>query len=456
MKTVVNTMKAVKDSVFLKHIRVLDPAGPWDQRMDLMVHHGKLVYVAPSTSAGVSDLPECVAAAQLDPADVVAAEHLWAMPGAVDLGVGMTEPGYESKGPVSGELTAAAAAGFSDWVVLPETLPVNDTPAISRLLAGFATAGLPRIWPLAALTQGLAGQQLSEMMALKQAGCVAVTQCGRDVADIQVRLNGYRYAHSVGLSVMSLPQDATLSLPGGVHDGAFGCALGLPTIPACAETIAVARDIELAAETGVALHFLMISSADSVALIEQAQRRGLSVTCGVSLAHLLYTDAALAGFHSVFHVRPPLREERDRQALLNGLKSGVITNLCTDHRPHEPAAKAVPFAESAPGMSVLDGFVPGWLSLVNSGALPLKTAVAALTSGPRHVLRGQTLGSAPTCFAMQQPAEFVVLDPAVSWNLNEATGLSAGRNSPNWLSPLVGKVVLSFISGKAAYRAANL
>lgn len=426
-------------NIFLKHVRVLDPAECWDQHYDLWVHNGKIIFFEPSASPellGLPSLPGSNSISNLAEPAIMEAKDLWCVPGAVDVGRAITEPGQAVKASVADELTAAAKAGFSDWVVLPTTQPVNDTPAITQLIRSFVrdqNSG-PRIWPIGALTQQLQGLQLSEMYALKQVGCIAVSQCGFPVHNTQLLLNAYRYARNFDLRVMSLPKETSLYPQGGVHDGHWGTALGLPTVPRCAESIAVARDIELVAETGVPLHFLKISTADSVRLIRDAQNRQLPITCGVSLPHLLYTEAFVEGFNTLFHLEPPLRETSDQVALLQGLEEGVISCIVSDHNPHEPAAKQVPFSESAPGLSMMDSFVPNLLTLIHSGQLSLKTAIAAITTRPRALL------SLPVPkIKVGEAADFAIWDAYSVWKLDESTANSRG-NTPHWQQSLTGKV----------------
>lgn len=389
------------------------------------------------------------APAGFSPEKTVNAEGLILAPGFIDLSCHVREPGPSYKGNLTSESMAGAAGGFSYLCARPDTQPVLDSSALVTTLQERAEKlGKAKILPLGALTQGLEGKMLSNMAALKNAGCVALTNLRQPVENTQVLKRCLEYAATYNLLVIIYPEDPYLKGKGCVNESGLATRLGLGGIPASAETLALTQALLLAEETGARLHFSHLSCAKSVDLIAQAQAAGVQVTADVALSHLLFTDAAIESFASNFYVEPPLRSEADRQALLAGLKNQVITAVSSGHLPHELAAKMAPFAASEPGMSSLETLLPQMLKLVDESYFSLEEALGYLTTGP-----AQALGLNLANLAVGQAANFVLINPTQTWQLNETTSYSAGQNTPFWQTELTGKLVANWLYGQEIYKA---
>lgn len=374
-------------------------------------------------------------------------EGHWLCPGFIDLSHHIREPGFEPKGTLESETTAAAASGFTHIACPPATDPINDSPAVTRwMIETNRQIGKVTLLPIGALTQGLKGEQLSEMAALKESGCVAVTNADTAISDHRTLLRCYEYAASVGLTVFSRPEDAHLSRGGHAHAGAYASSLGLPGIPSASEALAVARDCILAEETGVRIHFSQVSSALALKWIRRAQEDGLPISCDVAIANLLYTDKQLVGFNSLYRTTPPLRSESDRQALLEALAGGHIQAITTNHRPHEPAAKMAPFCSSEPGLATLDSFVPDLIALSQTTQLSIEQLIYALTLGP-----AKCLGLSAPSLSSDSGASITVINPNNPWQLNPGNAYSKGFNNPRWGKELHGQTVITVHEGYLTY-----
>ncbi len=421
--------------ILIKNGRLIDPKQVLNQVADL--------YIVDGIVAGIDSPPEGFKADS-----VIDAEGKLVIPGAIDLCGRIREPGQSQKGTIHSETRAAAAGGFTHICCPPDTNPVIDTRAVAVLIQERAyQSGYAHVLPIGAMTQGLAGIQLAEMHALREAGCIGITQLRHPIKDSQVLLRCLEYARTFDLIVFFQSEDQSLSPLGGVHAGPTATRLGLPGIPECAETIALSRDLQLVAYTGVRAHFGQISCARSVELIAEAQSKGLPVTADVAIHQLYLTEEKVDGFNGQYHVRPPLRSEQDRQALVDGLKSGVISMISSDHQPHEAAAKAQPFQATESGVSSFDSFLPLSYRLVTDGILTEAEWVQRIAMNPAHLLNldsGQlTIGS---------NADLCVFDPNQQWTLNRSSMLSMGKNSPFLGQQLQGKVVATLKGGVITYR----
>lgn len=416
--------------------RVIDPASGRDGVADVWVDGGRILAVgrAPRGAGRPREFN---------------AKGLVVCPGFADLGGHLREPGYERKATIASETRAAAAGGFTTVCCTPDTSPVLDNPSVlEHILHEAGEAAAARVVCLGALTVDLDGEVLAEMHALKEAGCVGVTNLDRSIADTAVLKHAYAYAASAELTVFLRAEDYWLARQGNMHEGPVSTRLGVPAIPAAAEVIAVHRDLTLLAEAGARAHFSRVSAGDSVRPLVEARRRGLPVTADVALANLHFTDADVGGFDANFHLRPPLRDARDRAALRRAVKGGAIEAIGAHHEPHDADAKAAPFGLTEPGMSVYDAFLPALLALVEAGAFDLPTAIAAASLAPHRVL-GQAGGS----LAVGAPADLCVFDPGAQWTLDAQTMRSAGKNSP-WLGEhLRGRVVLTLVDGRIVHEA---
>lgn len=393
--------------------RVIDPANGVDRTTDLYVADGRIVALGEGPDGFTADR-------------VLEVSGQVVCPGLVDLSANLREPGYEHKASIASEAAAAAASGVTTLCCPPDTDPVIDTPAVVDLISHRAAAvGLARVRPLGALTQGLGGERLSEMAALKAAGCVGVTNLLHPIRDTQLLRHAMAYAATFDLTVFLHPDEPWLRATGCVHEGEVSARLGLTGIPEVAETVAVARDLALIAHTGVRAHFCRLSTAAAVALIARARAEGLPVTADVCAHQLHLTEIDVSDFDSACHVLPPLRTQRDRDALRAAVADGAIDAVCSDHQPHEAEAKLAPLPETEPGISALESLLPLTLRLVDDGLLDLPAALARLTSGPAAVLCS-TAGT----LLPGRPADVCIFDPDRPWQFDPARLRSRGHNTP--------------------------
>ncbi|MDX1695698.1 MAG: dihydroorotase, partial [Ketobacteraceae bacterium] len=397
-------------NICLKQVRVINPARQQDEVTDVYIHHGEV--------AGFGTAPQGFKG------ETVHCEGFWLLPGAIDLSARLCEPGYEHKGNIHSESKAAAAGGITHLVCPPDTQPVIDTPAVANLIREKAyQSGYAHVLPLGAMTSGLEGDMLSEMRALQEAGCVGVSQLRRPIKNTKVLLRCLEYAATFNITVFFQSEDSSLAAGGVAHGGAQATRLGLPGIPGCAETIALGRDLLLVEQTGVRAHFGQLSCARSVELVAAAQAKGLPVTADVSAHQLTFTEDAVDGFNSTHHVMPPYRTEADRQALLEGVNDGIIGMICSDHQPHEAAAKAAPFAVTEPGISALESFLPATYHWVRENRIDLHRWVNAVSTNAAKLLAidaGEILGD--------EPANLVLFNPRGSTDISTDTLLSEGKN----------------------------
>lgn len=424
--------------VSIRRGRLIDPANGIDGPLDLHLAGGKVLAVG---AAPPDFQPELV----LDATDRVVC------PGLVDLCANLREPGQEHKGGIANESAAAVAGGITTLCCPPDTAPVIDTPAVAQLIIRTAKqAGKARVFPAGALTLGLAGEQLSEMLALKEAGCPVLSQADQPILNTLVLRRALEYAATFGLTVFLRPENPYLRDNGCAHEGRVSARLGLPGIPEAAETVALARDLELAKQTGARVHFRGLSCARSLEMLAEAQGRGIAVTADVNAHQLILTEEDLEGFNSQCHLHPPLRTAADRDALREGVSSGLVAAVCSDHQPHEPDAKLAPFPSTAPGMAALETLLPLMLRLVTKELLDLPTAIARLTTGPAAIL-GLPLGD----LAPGRNADVCVFDPQAKWRPGEDGWLSRGHNTPFWDDKLKGRVTWTLRGGRLVHGPAS-
>ncbi|MBD1549934.1 dihydroorotase [Pseudomonas typographi] len=413
--------------------RLVSPHDGLDQTADLHIEAGKVV--------GIGQAPVGFhAASTLDAGGLVAS------PGLVDLSVALREPGYSRKGSIASETRAAAAGGVTSLCCPPLTRPILDTPAVAELILDRAReAAHCKVYPIGALTRGLEGEQLAELVALRDVGCVAFGNGLNPFPNNRTLCRALEYAATFGLTVVFHSQDRDLALGGLAHEGPTASFLGLPGIPETAETVALARNLLLVEQSGVRAHFSQLTSARGVEMIAQAQARGLPVTADVALYQLILTDEALAGFSSLYHVQPPLRTRSDREALRSALKAGVVSAIASHHQPHERDAKNAPFGQTEPGISSVELLLPLALTLLEDGLLDLPTLLDRLSAGP-----ARALGLPGGRLAVGTAADLVLFDLDASTVAGERW-LSKGENSPFIGHCLPGAVRYTLVDGRVTF-----
>jgi dihydroorotase len=416
--------------------RVIDPGRGFDAEADVLIKDGVVARVGAGVAGGVGREVR-----------IVDVRGSWVVPGLIDLHCHLREPGQEYKEDIETGTRAAAAGGFTAVCAMPNTHPPNDTRAVTELVVRRAReVGAVRVYPVGAISKGLAGEALAEMGELRQAGCVAVSDDGRPVMNAELMRRAMEYARTFGLTVVQHCEDLTLSAGGAMNEGPIATRAGIRAQPSSAESAMVARDIELCALTGARYHVAHLSTADSVRLVRDAKRRGLPITCEVTPHHLTLTDEACLHYDTSAKCNPPLRTPADVTALREALADGTIDAVATDHAPHSPVEKEVEFEQAAFGMIGLETAVPLLLELVRDGTLTPAALVTRMSTAPAAAfgLPGGSLGDGA-------PADVTVIDPELGWTC-EATGLhSRSHNTPFAGRALRGRAAMTVVGGRIAY-----
>ncbi|OGK91582.1 MAG: dihydroorotase [Candidatus Rokubacteria bacterium GWC2_70_24] len=401
-------------SLLIRHGRVVDPASGIDGVQDVLVVDGRIGTVGPGLRA-----PQGT--------QVIDAAGKVVCPGFIDIHVHLREPGFEYKETVASGTRAAAAGGFTAVACMANTVPVNDNRAVTDyILAKARVEGVVRVYAIGAVTRGLRGEQLAEMAEQAEAGCVAFSDDGRCVTNAALYRRAMEYALPFGTPLISHAEDCHLAHGGVMHEGFVSTDLGLTGQPAAAEDVMVARDIVLAELTGAHVHIAHLSTAGAVRLVRDGKARGVRVTAEVTPHHLLLTDEAVRDYDPNTKMQPPLRSNRDVEAVLEGLLDGTIDCVATDHAPHALSEKEGEFAEAASGVVGLETAVPLLLDrLVRPGRLDLSTFVARMSSGPARVL-GLPGGS----LAPGAAADITILDLERPFTVDPAAFHSRSRNTP--------------------------
>ena len=423
-------------NIHIKNGRLIDPKNHIDARQDVFIAERRIV--------AIGKRPEgFVAALEID------AEGLMVMPGLVDLAARLREPGYEYRATLESEMNAAVAGGVTSLACPPDTDPPLDEPALVEMLKRRARVlNQCRVFPIGALTTGLKGVELTEMIELTEAGCKAFSQADAPLTDTRVLMRAMQYAATFGYRVWLRPQDSFLAKTGVAHDGEVASRLGLPPIPVVAETIALATALQLAKETGVTLHICRISSAAGVEMLRAAKREGLAVTCDVSMNHVHLTEMDIGYFDANCRLLPPLRSGRDRAALLAGLLDGTIDAICSNHSPVDDDAKQLPFDEAEAGATGLELLLPLVLKWAQQQRVPLLDALARITLNPAQLL-GQKMGH----LSVGAHADLCIFDPQASWVVAPAALKSQGKNTPFNGYEMQGRVRYTLLDGQIVYQA---
>jgi len=413
---------------------LVDPKNEIDQQADVYIADGKVIAIGKKPADWHAD-------------QSINAKNKLVLPGLVELSASLREPGHEHKATVQSETQAASAAGITSLACLPTTDPVVDTPAQVELIEQLSsTSGLCNVYVIGALTTALNGENLSEMAALKAAGCVGVSNVFHPMKSSLVLRRAMEYASSQDLTVFSYPLVHALANGGCVHEGVTSSKLGLPGIPAAAETAAVAFQLALIEELNVRTHFCRLSTHRSVNMISRARFDELPITADTSILHLYLTDQEIQGFDGLCHNQPPFRTNEDREGLRNGIKDGALSAICADHQPHEIEAKLAPFQSTEPGSSTLETLLPLTLELVKEEVLTLSEAVNVVTQQPADIL-GIHAGN----LCVGSTADACIVDLNNSWVLNSENILSSGKNTPLLGDQLNGRVTHTILNGKLIY-----
>ncbi len=415
--------------------RIVDPAQGIDRVASLYVAAGKV--------AAIGTAPEGWHANR-----VVDARGLVVAPGLVDVAARLREPGLEYRATLESEMDAAVAGGVTRLACPPDTDPPLDEPGLVEMLTHRARSlNRAHVHPVGALTVELAGTTLTEMGELAEAGCVAFSQADAPLVDTDLLRRAMQYASTFGHRVWLRPVDPHIGRTGVAHDGEVATRLGLPGIPAVAETIALATILALVRETGVRMHLCRLSCAESVALVRAAKRDGLPVTCDVAVHHLHLSDMDIGWFASDANLVPPLRSTRDRAALRAGVADGTIDVVCSDHAPVDDDAKQVPFGEAEPGATGLELLLPLTLKWAAEDNVPLPAALAKITSAPAALV------AAGADLAVGRAADVCVFDPQAHWKVERGALKSQGKNTPFLGLELPGKVRYTLVTGQFVYEA---
>ena len=427
--------------LLIRNGRVVDPASGRDAPGDVLLAEGR---IAALDGEAREEAKRRAADRTLDAKGLVVA------PGLIDLSARLREPGYEYKATLESELDAAVAGGVTSLACPPDTDPPLDEPGLVDMLRRRAKArARARVYPIGALTVKLAGESLTEMAELAEAGCVAFSQANAPLTDTQVLWRALQYAATFGFRVWLRPQDVWLARGGVAHDGEVATRLGLPGIPAFAETVALGTILELVRATGTHVHLCRLSSAAGVEMVRRAKADGLPVTCDVGIHHVHLSEMDLGYFDSHCRLDPPLRSQRDRDALAAGLADGTIDCACSDHTPVDEDEKHIPFAEAEPGATGLELLLPLTLKWGAARGLALATTLARVTSDAARVLGVQS-----GRIQVGAPADLVLFDPAAPFRISAEALRSQGKNSPFLGYELAGRASATLVAGNVVFERA--
>jgi len=412
--------------------RVIDPASGHDAIAGVYVVNGRIAAIGAAPSGFV-------------PERTIDAKGLVVAPGLVDLCARLNEPGAE--GALKVEMRAALAGGVTGVVCPPDTDPPLDEPGLVRMLRQRSReAAGARTYPLGALTVGLKGEALAELVTLAETGCVAFMQTGSLPHDNSLLLQSMRYASTFDLPLWLRPVEDTLAGNGVAAAGAVAGRLGLPSVPAVAESVALHTIFELQRATGVRVHIARLSSAAGIELVREAKRAGLPVTADVGIHHVHLIDVDIGYFDANYRLDPPLRGTRDRDAIVAGLADGTIDAICSDHAPVAADDKLLPFGDATPGATALETLLPLTLKWASEAKLPLVKALAKVTHRPAEILREDT-----GRLALGAKADIVIFDPSAPWRVTAAALTSAGKNTPFSGYELQGRARYTLVGGEVRY-----
>lgn len=418
--------------------RLIDPANLVDAMQDLFIINGKVAAIGAPPAGFVADK-------KIEAAGLVVA------PGLVDLSVRLREPGYEYKATLESELQAALAGGVTSLVCPPDTDPVLDEPGLVEMLVHRARSlNQSHVYPLGALTIGLKGRELTEMAELTDAGCVGFAQAESAIEDTTVLLRSLQYAQTFGYTVWLRPQDPHLGKGGIAHSGPLASRLGLAGVPVMSETVALLTLFELVRSTGARVHLCRLSSADGLELVRKAKAEGLPVTCDVGAHHLHLTDADIGFFDSNARMVPPLRSQRDRDAIRLAVLDGTVDAICSDHTPVDDDEKLLPFGEASPGATGLElllSLALKWADeTIEQPERRLSAAISRITIDAARVA-----GLAAGQLGVGSAADLCIFNPDTRWLVQASALASQGKHTPFLGYELQGQVMHTIVAGRPVF-----
>jgi dihydroorotase len=420
--------------IHIKNGRVIDPASGTDAQQDLYIANGRIAAIGRAPGDFKADR-------------TIDASGLVVAPGLVDLSARLREPGYEFKATLESEMQAAMQGGVTSLVCPPDTDPPLDEPGLVEMLKHRAKGlNQAHVYPLGALTTGLKGEALTEMAELTEAGCIGFSQAEHPIVDTTVLMRALQYAQTFGYTVWLRPQDPHLGIGGIAHSGPVASRLGLSGVPVMAETIALHTIFELMRSTGARVHLCRMSSAAGLELVRAAKKEGLPVSCDVGVHHVHLTDMDIGFFDPNARMTPPLRSQRDRDAIRMALVDGTIDAVCSDHTPVDDDEKLLPFGEASPGATGLELLLPLTLKWADESGQSLVKALAKVTCDAARIL---DLPSGK--IAEGESADLCLFDPGARWKVDASTLASQGKHTPFLGYDLGGQVKATIVSGHLAY-----
>src|SRR6202171_5847716 len=422
--------------LLVKNGRVVDPARNTEASLDILLDGERIAEIAPPGKISLTNGFE-----------VFDASGLVVAPGFIDLHAHLREPGQESSETIETGTRAAARGGFTAVCCMPNTKPVNDNASVTRFILDRAKeAGSGRVWPIGAASVGSKGEAIAEIAAMKEAGIVGVSDDGKPIATAKLARQVMDYCRSLDLPVIEHAEDVSLAAGAVMREGVTSTRLGLRGMPAAAESVCVARDVQLAELTGARLHIAHLSAKASLEQVRWAKQRGLRVSCEVTPHHFTLIDEDVQ-YDSRFKMNPPLAAREDREALLSGIADGVVDVIATDHAPHEPALKDVEFDRAPFGILGFETAIALALEqLVHTNRISLMRMVELFTTGPARVLGKERK------LAVGQPADLTIFSTTQSWTYEVAKSPSKSRNSPFDGRAFKGAAMATIVAGKIAYK----
>ena len=416
---------------FFANARLIDPVALTDAPGALLVAHGVIKEVFEGTGTPPKD------------ANVIDCAGMCLAPGIIDIGVKVSEPGERHKESFRSAGRAAAAGGVTTMVTRPDTLPAIDTPETLEFVERRAQEDAPvHVLPMAALTKGRDGHEMTEIGFLQDAGAVAFTDCDRVVSNTKVFSRALTYARSLGALVIGHIQEPILSEGAAVTSGKFASLRGLPGVSPMAERMGLDRDISLLEMTGARYHVDQITTARALPALERAKRNGLQITAGVGVHHLTLNELDVADYRTFFKLKPPLRSEEDRVAVVQAVAEGLIDIICSMHTPQDEESKRLPYEEAASGAVGLETFLPAALRLYHAEMIDLPHLFRAMSLNPAHLL-----GLSSGRLMADAPADLILFDPDAPFQLDRTTLLSKSKNTPFDGARLQGKVMGTWVDG---------